>query len=61
MDSARAKADGAQGMTASGGTLTATIMEIHQKLCERYGNPPHQPDGDPAGSLGEHHLEPEHQ
>ena len=51
MDSARAKADGAQGMTASGGTLTATIMEIHQKLCERYGNPPHQPDGDPLGAL----------
>jgi endonuclease-3 len=38
-------------MTTPDNTLTATIMEIHQQLLDLYGDPPHQPDGDPLAAL----------
>ncbi|MFN2109366.1 MAG: endonuclease III domain-containing protein [Anaerolineae bacterium] len=30
---------------------TATIMEIHRKLRDLYGDPPHRPDGEPVAAL----------
>ncbi len=38
-------------MTTSDGASIATIMEIHRTLRDRYGDPPHRPDGDPLGAL----------
>jgi endonuclease-3 len=38
-------------MTTPDSTLSAAVMEIHRKLCDLYGDPPHQPDGDPLAAL----------
>ena len=38
-------------MTPSDNPATNLVMEIHHKLCNLYGDPPHQPDGDPLAAL----------
>ena len=38
-------------MTTPGSASTAEIMEIHRQLRDRYGDPPHRPDGDPLAAL----------
>ncbi|MEJ5309298.1 MAG: endonuclease III [Anaerolineae bacterium] len=38
-------------MTTLDGPSTAIIMEIHRQLRDRYGDPPHHPDGDPLAAL----------
>jgi len=38
-------------MTTSDSTSATVIMEIYRQLRDRYGDPPHRPDGDPLGAL----------
>lgn len=38
-------------MTTPDSPSLAAIMEIHRMLRDCYGDPPHQPDGDPLGAL----------